>query len=99
MNIHPFAIAKQLYRTSYSPAPDTSRPSSLNNSNFTPYAHPPILQVRPESTRTPLLMTKNNLGNSQAVKLDHKVKMQTSEYYNEPMKLEETVRQLQAKLE
>lgn len=99
MSIHPYGLSKQLYRTSYSPAVDNNRPSSLNNPNFTQYAHPPILQLRPDSTGTPLLLSKNNLANSQAIKLDQKLKMPTSEYYHEPLKLDDMVKQMQVKIE
>ena len=82
MNKPPFGIAKQLYRTSYSPAVDNNRPSSLNNLNFSYYHHQPILHVRPESKIPTLLVSKNNLSNSQAYQADPKLKMHTSDYYN-----------------
>lgn len=81
MNNRPYGLANQLYRTSYSPAVDNNRPSSLNNTNFNQYSQHHILQIRPESTATPLLISKNNLANSQALKIDQKLKMHTSDYY------------------
>ena len=82
---HNYGLVKELYRTSYSPEIDNIRPLSLNNPNFCQYARLPIIQLRPEPTRTTLLILSNNLSNSQAPKCDKKLKAQASDYFPESL--------------
>jgi hypothetical protein len=57
MRSQPYGIAKQLYRTSYSPSQQNTRPSSLNNTNI--YSHNHIPQA-------PLIRIEHNNSSSQA---------------------------------
>lgn len=99
MNNQPFGIAKQLYRTSYSPAVNNHRPSSLNNLNFSQYHHQPIYHVKQESNIPTLLISKNNLSNSQAYQTDPKIIIHTSDYYTEQCKSDDLMKQMQIKIE
>ena len=82
MNQNHYGISKQPYRTSYSPAAENNRPSSLNNQKFSHLHHPSILYVRPESNIPTLLVSKNTLSNSQTRQGDSKLKMHSFDYYN-----------------
>ena len=99
MNNQPYGITKQVYRNSYSPAINNNRPSSLNNLNFSQYYHQPIYHVKQESSIPTLLISKNNLSNSQAYQTDPKIKIHTSEYYTEQSKSDDLMKQMQMKIE